>query len=372
MEGIGTAEEVFNYRDMFLNGEKCCRGVMWKQSAQNFHRHLFSRTAVNRKRALNNYKPRRLVSFKIHERGKVRPIDAPHIDDRQIQKTLCRKVLLPMYKPRMIYDNGASLEGKGLEFSQRQLDKALRNHIKQYGLAGWVITADFKGFFPNADRDIIIKRHGEIPDPKLREIADTITRSGKGDRGLPLGVEPSQMEMIALPSPLDNYMACQMQLKGFGHYMDDYHIFVPPGRDPEEIMQTFIRKASELGITVSMNKTRITPLGEAFRYCKMKRQIIGGRVVKNGCRNSYIRARRKIKMFARAEMSYEDIYTSVTSTLSYFDKTNNHNSQLRLKQLFFSLFGFSCENIEEFRRRDAIRMSSEIQEKGSVRTQILL
>lgn len=340
---------------------------MWKQSAQNFHRHLFSRTAVNRKRVLNNYKPKRLVSFTINERGKARPIDAPHIDDRQVQKTLCKKVLLPLYQSRMIYDNGASLEGKGLVFSQKQLDKALRRHIKQYGLTGWVITADFKGFFPNADRAVIMGRHEDIKDPKLRKIADTITKAGKGDRGLPLGVEPSQMEMIALPSPLDNYMACQMHLKGFGHYMDDYHIFVPPDRDPTEIMKVFIRKASELGITVSENKTRITPIGEPFRYCKMERRILNGKIEKRGCRDSYKRARRKIRMFARTDMSYEDIYTSVTSTLSYFDKTNNHNSQLRLKQLFFSLFGFSCEDINEFRRRDAIRMSSEIQEKGSVR-----
>lgn len=338
---------------------------MWKQSVQNFHRHLFSRTAGNRKRVLNNYKPKRLVSFTISERGKTRPIDAPHIDDRQIQKTLCKKVLLPLYQPRMIYDNGASLEGKGLVFSQKQLDRALRRHIKRYGFTGWIITADFKGFFPNADRSVILGRHEEIMDPELRKIADTITKSGKGDRGLPLGVEPSQMEMIALPSPLDNYMACQMQLKGFGHYMDDYHIFVPPDRDPAEIMRTFINKASELGILVSENKTKITPIGEAFIYCKMKRQIKDGRIKKRGCRDSYKRAKRKIRMFARTDMSYEDIYTSVTSTLSYF--TNNHNSQLKLKRLFYSLFGFSCENIEEFRRRDAVRMSSKIQKEGSLR-----
>ena len=44
------------------------------------------------------------------ERGKVRPIDAPHVSDRQIHKTLCNEALVPLYSPGMIYDNGARYE----------------------------------------------------------------------------------------------------------------------------------------------------------------------------------------------------------------------------------------------------------------------
>jgi len=277
IESIGKAEEVFNFHDMFRFGEDCCKGVMWKQSTQTFRRHLFSRTAVNRKRTLSGYKPRKMCRFTILERGKRREIEAPHIDDRQIQKTLTKKVLLPLYLPEMIYDNGASLKDKGLIFSQRQLDKAIRKHIKRYGMNGWIIIADFKRFFPNADRDIIRKKHGVIKDPVIRGIAEAVLSSGSGDKGLPLGVEPSQAEMIALPSPLDNYMTCQMGLRGFGHYMDDYHIFVPPDKSPDDIMEAFIRKAEECGISVSINKTRVIPFGKPFKFCKMKRSIDGQR-----------------------------------------------------------------------------------------------
>ena len=245
LDSIGSAEEVFNYHDMFRYGKECTKGVMWKQSAQNFKRHLFSRTAVNRKRALHGYKPRRLMEFTLNERGKTRQIEAPHIDDRQIQKVLSKEVLTKLYLPRMIYDNGASLPGKGLQFSQGQLDRKLREHEKRYGMAGWIIIADFSGFFPNADREIIKTKHREIPDERIRKMLDVVTDMGSGDKGVPLGVENSQLEMIALPSPLDNYMNCQMHVRT-GHYMDDYHMLVPPGMDPEEVKQKFIESYQEL------------------------------------------------------------------------------------------------------------------------------
>lgn len=358
IKSIGSAEEVFSYHDMFKYGEQCCKSVMWKQSAQTFHRHMFSRTAMNRRRALNNYKPRRLSKFTINERGKTRHIEAPHIDDRQVQKVYTKKVLLPLYLPRMLYDNGASLQGKGLVFSQRQLDQAIEDHIERYGMNGWIIIADFKGFFPNADREIIKGKHKEITDPILRKMGDVITDFGSGNKGLPLGVEPSQVEMIALPSPLDSYMACQMGLRGFGHYMDDYHILVPPFMDPIEVTDIFEVKANELGIQVSRNKTQIVPIGKAFKYCKMKRVFKDGRIIKRGCADSIKRARRKIKKFSSTEMHYDDIYTSVNSILAYYDRTNNHNTQLKLRRLFYALFGFSCEKVTNFRGRnvDGIHM----------------
>lgn len=108
-QAVGTLEEVFNYRDMFYWGKKCCNGVRWKQSTQNFELHLLSGTAKRRRLILEGkWKPKKCAHFILHERGKVRPIDAPHIEDRQIHKLETNKVLSPLYTPSMIYDNGAS------------------------------------------------------------------------------------------------------------------------------------------------------------------------------------------------------------------------------------------------------------------------
>lgn len=137
----------------------------------------------------------------------------------------------------MIYNNGASLPGKGMAFSRRELKRDLVWHFRRYGREGSIILLDFKQFFPSVSHDEIHKRHDRIIlDDALRVVGDVVVDSVPGEIGMPLGVEPSQAEMIAFPSALDNYIKCQLRIKCAGHYMDDYYIIIPPDKDPHEIL----------------------------------------------------------------------------------------------------------------------------------------
>lgn len=148
---LGSLEEVFSYHTMFKYGRKCCNGVRWKQSTQNFERHLFSHTAKQRRRILaKRWRPKKYVHFTVCERGKIRGIDAPHITDRQIHKVISKEVLEPLYDPSMIYDNGASRIGKGLHWQIKRIKQQLARHYRKYGRAGGVLLLDLKKFFPYA------------------------------------------------------------------------------------------------------------------------------------------------------------------------------------------------------------------------------
>lgn len=210
---LGPAETVFSYRKLFRWGKKCCNNVRWKQSTQNFEAHLFSGTARRRRDLLaGKWRPRKCTHFILHERGKVRPIDAPHITDRQIQKAVSKEVLVPLYTPGLIYDNYASRSGMGLHFAFHRLREMLHWHFRRYGRAGGIISIDLKKFFPNARRELLYQRHRElILDPVLRAIADTVIDTAPSTapgRGMPLGVEPSQQEMMSMPSAIDNWIKC--------------------------------------------------------------------------------------------------------------------------------------------------------------------
>ena len=355
---VGGLNDVFTYHDMIVSGRKCCNGVRWKNSAQRFELHLFSGTAKRRREILEQkWKPSKYLHFTISERGKTRPIDAPCIQDRQMQKVFTQKVLLPLYLPGMIWNNGASLPGKGFEFSKRELRKDLRWHFRKYGLEGYVILIDFKQFFPSVSHEMIFMRHDKLIRNKgLLNIANTIVNTVPGGKGLPLGVEPSQAEMIAFPSSLDNYIKCQLSIKCFGHYMDDYYILVPPDKDPKEIMRLVIAKAESLHLTVSLSKSKIVPLTKPFKYCKAKYHLTEtGKVIVNGNRDGVKRARKKIKAFYQkiqnGQMSYEDLWTSINGIFAYFESYNDHGRVLRLRRLFYAVFGFSPEHIENFRER---------------------
>ena len=257
----------------------------------------------------------------------------------------------------MIWNNGASLPGKGFEFSKRELRKDLRWHFRKYGLEGYVILIDFKQFFPSVSHEMIFRRHDElIRNKDLHDIANAIVNTVPGGEGLPLGVEPSQAEMIAFPSALDNYIKCQLSIKCFVHYMDDYYILVPPDKDPKEIMRLVIAKAESLRLTVSLSKSRIVPLTKPFKYCKAKYHLTEtGKVIVNGNRDGVKRARKKIKAFYQkiqnGEMNYEDLWTSINGIFAYFESYNDHGRVLRLRRLFYAVFGFSPEHIENFRER---------------------
>lgn len=347
---VGGLARVFTYSAMYKAGKKCCNGVRWKQSTQNFELHLFSGTAKRRRLLFDKkWTPGKYTSFTLRERGKVRPIDAPKIQDRQVHKTLTRGALLPLYLPDMIHKNGASLPGKGFHFMLHALCDDLRWHFRRYGREGTVILMDFKKFFPSVPHATVYKRHERIlKHPNIKALADQIVRTVPGECGLPLGVEVSQTEMIGIPSPVDNFIKCQLGIKCAGHYMDDYYLILPPGVDPASILEKVTEKARDTGLTVNLKKTQIRPLTKPFKFCKAKFTLTEtGRVIMNGNRDSVQRARRKIKAFKekveRKEMSLEDLRTSVQSTLAYFENYNDHNRILRLRRLFFALFGFSAE-----------------------------
>ena len=355
---LNGVEGTLSFDKMFAAGRECCKGVRWKTSVQNFEAHLFSRTAVNVRRVREGtWKPKKYISFTLCERGKTRPIDAPFIDDRQIYKAFTRNVLLPLYKPDMIWNNGASLKGKGLTFSQKMLMRDLHLYVKRYGMTSKIILLDLKQFFPSIPHRPLYERHNRlILSNELRTIADMIVATSEKGFGMPLGVEPSQIEMVSVLSALDNYIKCQLSIKHMGHYMDDYYLIIPPDRDAKAILSAVTEKAASIGVTISSRKTRLIPVGEQFRYCKVKYTLTETNAIKrNGSRDTMKRYRHKLKLFPKLlsdrKMTYADLWGSVNSVMAYFKRYDDHNRLLKARRIFYSSFGFSAENYNEFVRR---------------------
>ena len=356
---LGPLDKVFSYRKMFFYGRRCCNGVRWKQSTQNFELHLFSGTARRRREVLEGrWKPRKCTHFTLRERGKVRPIDAPHITDRQVHKTLCNEVLVPLYNPSMIYDNGASQRDKGLHWHFRRIKDQLHWHFRRWGREGAVGLIDLKGFFPNAPRWSIYQRHQRlITNPDLRWLADTVVRyapSTAPERGMPLGVEPSQQEMVALPSAVDNWLKCQKGIHCAGHYMDDYYIIMPDVEQLKAVIREMVRRFETMGIRVNKRKCRIIPLTKPFRWCKARFTLTEtGKIKVNGSRDGIKRARRKLKLFYRefkaGKRPLTDVEQYMNCQSAYYKNFNDHGRLLRLQRLYHAIFfgGGQCSGSQK-------------------------
>ena len=351
---LGPLNEVFSYRKMFFYGRKCCNGVRWKQSTQNFELHLFSGTARRRREVLEGrWKPKKCVHFTLRERGKVRPIDAPHITDRQIHKTICNEVLVPLYTPSMIHDNGASQRGKGLHWHFKRLKQHLAWHYRHYGREGAVLQIDLKGYFPNAPHTLIYQRHQQlITATVLREPADKIIRFSPcptPDQGMPLGVEPSQLEMVALPSAIDNWIKCQARAEYAAHFMDDYLLVFPTIEEAKRMGHEIVRRFEAKGIRVNRRKCSVTPLTKPFRFCKARFTLTEtGKIKVNGSRDGIKRARRKLKLFYRefkaGKRDFKDIEQYMECQSAYYRCFDDHGRLLRLRRLYHAIFfgGTKC------------------------------
>ena len=133
---------------------------------------------------------------------------------------------------------------------------------------------DFHHFFPSAPHAAIYDRHRRlILNPEIREIADRIVAAVPGGAGMPLGVEPSQQEMVSLPSSVDNYFKCQLGIHGGGHYMDDYYMILESRERAEQVAAEVIRRAEAMGLTANRSKCKVVTLDKPFRFCKAKFQL---------------------------------------------------------------------------------------------------
>lgn len=101
----------------------------WKESTQkfmmNFLRYIFEIQDDLINRTLQNGPTQ---EFELHERGRIRPITSIQIRDRIVRHSLCDEVLLPEVRKHIIYDNCASIKGRGIS----QQRKRFEIHLHKY------------------------------------------------------------------------------------------------------------------------------------------------------------------------------------------------------------------------------------------------
>ena len=155
---IGNYDKVFTYANLYNSYYLCRNGVRWKASIQKYEATL-PLTSLNIYNKMKNRKFEKIkfYEFNIMERGKKRHIMAETIADRCIQKVLCNKYLTPVLEPKLIYDNSASIKGKGTDFQLRRIKSQLAYHYKKYGNTGYIFQFDFSKFFNNINHDILLR-----------------------------------------------------------------------------------------------------------------------------------------------------------------------------------------------------------------------
>ena len=132
------------------------KGSKWKESTQKFMLNYLRQIFKLQEELLSmTYKPSLEGTFTLAERGKIRPITSLVPRDRIVRHVLCDEARMPRVEKKLIYDNGASVKGKGISFARKRFETHLRRYFTHYGTnEGYILFGDFRKFYDNVPHAI--------------------------------------------------------------------------------------------------------------------------------------------------------------------------------------------------------------------------
>ena len=263
-----TFENVASLQSLYNATWDSAKGVKWKASVQKYTLNTLFNICKTRQKLLQDKDIRRgFIEFDICERGKMRHIRSVHFSERVVQKSLCTNVLYPVLTNNLITDNGASQKGKGTHFATQRLIKYLHKYYRKYGNDGYVLTLDFKSYFDNINHNKLKEIYKtNFKDEKIIKLANRFV-DAFGNVGLGLGSETSQISAVAYINKIDHYIKENLQIKGYGRYMDDSYIIHPSKEILKNILEKLKIKYAEYGIILNLRKTHIAKLKTGFTFC---------------------------------------------------------------------------------------------------------
>lgn len=202
----GDFETVFSFERLYESYRASVRGVGWKASTQRYKAaSLANVTKTHEELIAGRYRSKGFYEFDIVERGKPRHIRSVHISERVVQRCLCDYCLVPMLSRSFIYDNGASLRGKGYDFAVSRVTHFLAEHYRKHGREGYVLVFDFSKYFDTAQHEPVFREFERSGiDDRLVALSKYFIQNF-GDVGLGLGSQVSQIAALALPNRIDHY-----------------------------------------------------------------------------------------------------------------------------------------------------------------------
>lgn len=356
---------------------KSREGVDWKESVQRYEASVFKNIEMLRRKLLDgSYRQLPFVEFDLSERGKTRHIKSMHISDRIIQRAICDEVLVPILGRGLIYDNGASVEGKGISFARRRLQCHLERFIRRQGADGYVLKGYFSKFFDNIDHELVLKAVAEkIDDPLFMGLLEQLVASFRIDasalsddeishyethpvdllnfphsdagrvfinRSLGIGSQISQILGIFYPTPIDRLVKVTNRCAYYGRYMDDFYVIHRDREFLRDLQAQILDEARRLKLFLNERKTGIVPLKRGFTHLKVKYNVTPtGGIINRLTPDSFTRERRRLKAYSKIvgeRMTYREVANAYQSWRGNAAQFQSHRSVQKMDRLYNTLF----------------------------------
>lgn len=304
-ENSQSFERFCSFDAMYDASYKVCRNVRWKDSVIKFEENRIDLILQTEQDLRNNEYLQLVFScFSVIERGKKRDIRACHINDRLVQNALCEEALLPELTPKFIYDNCATLKGKGIDFALSRVRKHLQQAHKEYGLDKPFYGAriDIRKYFDSIDHEALRKiARKVIKEDDIYELVsyfigtfsysltkDTQPVPGKTyyitknrryikignvrrfnknrkyyeykEKSLGLGSQTSQLLALLALNEIDHFIKEELHIKYYGRYMDDLYLLHDDPKYLNYCLDRIEEKLLEVCLEMNRKKTSIVKI----------------------------------------------------------------------------------------------------------------
>jgi group II intron reverse transcriptase/maturase len=200
------------------------------------------------------------------EPGKLRPLGIPAVRDRVAQEAL-RRLLHPIFEP-LFHD--ASFGFRPKRNCHQALEQVLKLHDAGYRV---VLDADILGFFDNLPHAVIMEAvAAQVADGNILRLIEKFLRCGVMEDGVfkPTTVGTPQGGVVSplLANIVLNHLDWQLDQHGFRfvRYADDFVVLCQTQAQAEEALALVTQTLTELGLSLSAEKTRITTHGKGYSF----------------------------------------------------------------------------------------------------------
>lgn len=359
----------------FYEAKKNCS---WKHSVQQYEANLLKNIRKTQLELRNKtYRQDEFYDFFLNERGKERYVRSINFYDRVVQRSLCDHIN-PIVEPYLIYDNGASVKRKGIDFARKRIENHLHKYYRKNGHVGYVLIIDFSKFYDNILHKPLMDMYREIIDDNdildlINHLVDSFSidvsntdikeddlfdsleyakmnneKTGERyiNKSLGIGSQISQTSGIYYPTKMDNYCKIVKGIKYYGRYMDDTYIISSSKEELKNLLCDITDICNKLGIFINHKKTQIFRIDKGFTFLKIKYRLTStGHLVRIPVKKGFTRERRKLKSFKKmldnGEMSFNDIKEQYKSWKGNLLKYDCHRTLINMDKLFNELFNSS-------------------------------
>lgn len=352
-ESCSYKREIFDIEVLYKAFNKAKKGSDWKPQVQKFEINLLEElTELKSQLEKRTYEFSPTNEFILKERGRTRVISGDHIRDRVVKRALCDEILIPSIQKYLIYDNGASLKGKGVSFTRRRLETHLKRYYIQNGSnEGYILLGDYSKYFDNIQHELLLKLFKEkINDDFINWIIGKVLKQARIDvsfmsdkefenslnvvfnslefqkidkalltgkkylgKHLNIGDQVAQVAGIFYPYKLDNYIKIVEGVKYYARYMDDFYVIHKDKEYLGKLVKKIEKEALKNGIFLNPKKTIICKLSEKWRYLQIQHSLTEtGKIIKKIHPKRLTAMRKKLKkiVYKLNEKDFENYYKS--------------------------------------------------------------